>query len=69
MTFDEFIKFLHQVKKEEETLTFDHDFDVQIRWHNKYDGVTKWHPLFQERGMFRYGYFPHQADYRIRRQH
>lgn len=67
MGLDAFIEFLKELQRELDTGTFDHDFDVQIRWLNKYDGVTRWHPLFKENGMGRHGYFPHQAEYRIRR--
>ena len=44
----------------------DFDHEVEMRWHNKYDGNTKWHKLFDEESMARYGFFPFQADYRLK---
>lgn len=44
----------------------DPDHGVEMRWHKAYDGSTKWHTLFEEGGMARYGFFPWQADYRVK---
>lgn len=45
----------------------DPDHQIEMKWDNAYDGSTKWHKLFDEPSMARYGMFPHQAKYRIKK--
>lgn len=45
----------------------DSDAQVEMRWNNDYDGSTEWHLLRDEPSMARYGLFPYQAQYRMRK--
>lgn len=41
--------------------------NIEMRWHNSYDGCTRWHSLYEEGemgGVGKYGYYPFDADYR-----
>ena len=45
----------------------DTDFtNIEMRWLNSYDGSTKWHLMDEEVGLLAVGFFPFQAEYRIK---
>lgn len=46
----------------------DQDHEVEMRWHHSVDGSTKWHTLFEEPSIARYGLFPYDADYKINKK-
>ena len=62
MDLVKFITFLAEVILKQPEM----DHEVEMRWLNKYDGDTKWHTLFNEPSMARYGFFPFQAEYRLK---
>lgn len=61
---NEFLEFLKQLVEAQENPDFDSDC-IQMRWHNEYDGSTKWHPMIFDREPFKHGFFPYQAEYRL----
>lgn len=48
--------------------SIDMDTEIEMRWNYAYDGSTRWHILRLEPSMARYGFFPHQAQYRLKKK-